>query len=115
MASTKTSPTILHMRDFVEHVGPDPTRPGKSLAMQLQSPLNIPFQLDAQSIDVQGQEIPTLIRFFCETAHLPLYEPEVFVYAWGSFLTTTTEDGLQIILNANAVSRYVILMLPCHI
>jgi hypothetical protein len=83
--------------------------------MQLQSPLNIPLRLDVQSIDVQGQEIPTLIRFFCETAHLPLYEPEVFVYACGSFLTTATEDGLQIILNANTVSRYVILILPFHI
>jgi hypothetical protein len=46
MALNKNSPAILHIRDFIEHVEPDPTRPGKALAMQLQSSLNIPIQKD---------------------------------------------------------------------
>lgn len=116
MASTKPSPAILYMRDFVDHAGPDPTRPGKDLAIQLKSPLNIPIQLDAQSDDVHRRQITTVIHFFCETGHSHLYQPDVFIYAHGSFLTTVTkEDGLQIILNANAVGRYVVFIQSLYI
>jgi hypothetical protein len=112
MASNRTLPAVLHIRDFIEDVAPDPTRPDKRLAMQLKSPLNIPIQLSMQSDDVEVQEIPTMICFFCETGHSHLYEPEVFVYAWGPFLTTITKDeGFHIILNAHTVSRYAILIL----
>jgi hypothetical protein len=107
MAATKPSPAILHIRDFIDNVGPDQLRPGKAQAMQIQCSLNIPIQLDARSDDVQSREISTIIRFFCESGHSHLYEPNAFIYAWGSFSTTTKDDELQISLNANAVSRYV--------
>lgn len=53
MASSKSFPAILHVRDFVEHVEPDPTRPGKALSMQLRVALNIPFK-DIESDDVDS-------------------------------------------------------------
>jgi hypothetical protein len=105
MASNKTSPTILHIRDFVDHIGPDLTWPGKALAIQLQSPLNIPIQLDTQSDNIQPQEITTVIYIFYKTGNSHLYKANIFIYAWGSFLTTITKDeGLQIIVNINSIS-----------
>lgn len=65
MASNSTCPTIIHIRDFVEHVEPDPTRPGKWFSMQLRISLNIPSK-DIHSDDMEQDEIPTLLRFFNE-------------------------------------------------
>jgi hypothetical protein len=42
MTSNRPSPTILQIRDFINHVGQDPTHPGKGLVMQLHISLNIP-------------------------------------------------------------------------
>ena len=41
MPLNKSFPAILHMRDFIEYVEPDPTRPGKGLSIQLRVSLNI--------------------------------------------------------------------------
>jgi hypothetical protein len=42
MPSTRTDPVDLHIHDFINHVDPDPTRPGKGLSMQLHVPLTYP-------------------------------------------------------------------------
>jgi hypothetical protein len=69
MPSNKSFPAILHIRDFIEHVEPDPTRPGKGLSMQLRVSLNISDK-DVQSDDVEQDDIPTLIRIFNEATDL---------------------------------------------
>lgn len=103
MPPNQSFPSILHVRDFIEYVEPDPTRPGKGLSMQLRVSLNIPFK-DVQSDDVEQNEIPTLIRFFNEGNQTDLYQPNTFVYASGSFLTTSSEDDdLHIILHAHTL------------
>jgi hypothetical protein len=108
MPSNKSFPAILHIRDFIEHVEPDPTRPGKGLSMQLRVSLNIPDK-DVQSDDVEQDDIPTLIRFFNEGNRPGLYQPNAFVYAWGSFLTNSSDsEGFHILLHANSVDRLVI-------
>lgn len=101
MPSSNTFPAILHVRDFVEHVEPDPTRPGKALSMQLRVALNIPFR-DIESDDVDSSEIPTLIRFFNEGNRSEICQPNTFVYSSGAFLTTSSEDeDFHIILHAH--------------
>jgi hypothetical protein len=65
MPSQNSFPAILHMRDFIDHMEQDPTRPGKSLSLQLRVSLNIPAK-DIRSDDVKQDDIPTLIRFFNE-------------------------------------------------
>ena len=104
MPSNQSSLAILHIRDFIEHVEPDPTRPGKGLFMQLRVSLNIPDK-DVQSDDVEQDDIPTLIRFFNEENRPALYQPNAFVYAWGSFLTNSDSEGFHILLHANSVDR----------
>ncbi|KZN87629.1 hypothetical protein EN45_061900 [Penicillium chrysogenum] len=110
MPSNSTFPAIIHIRDFVEHVEPDPTRPGKGLSMQLRISLNIPWK-DIQSDDVEQDDIPTLVRFFNEGNQSDLYKPNTFVYSSGSFLTTSSDDEelFHIVLHAHiirAMRRY---------
>jgi hypothetical protein len=108
MPSNISFPAILHIRDFIDHVEPDPTRPGKGLSMQLRVSLNIP-EKDVQSEDVEQKDIPTLIRFFNEGNRPGLYQPNAFVYASGSFLTSSSDDAeFHIILHAHNVDRLVL-------
>ena len=108
MPSNTSFPAILHIRDFIENVEPDPTRPGKGLSKQLRVSLNIPDK-DVKSDDVEQDDIPTLVRFFNEGNRPDLYQPNAFVYAWGSFLTSSSDsDEFHIILHANSVDRLVI-------
>ncbi|KAF9884019.1 hypothetical protein FE257_002407 [Aspergillus nanangensis] len=104
MPPNRTCPATIHIRDFIDSIEPDPTRPGKNLALQLRLSLNIPAK-DEQSDDVVTQgDIPTLIRFFSQTTRSEIYQSNVFIYAWVSFLTATTqEDGCHILLHAHAV------------
>jgi hypothetical protein len=52
MPPSRTCLAILHIRDFIDQVELDPTRPDKALALQLRISLNIP-QKDALSDDVE--------------------------------------------------------------
>lgn len=105
MPSSKSFPAILHVRDFVEQVEPDPTRPGKALSMQLRVALNIPFK-DIESDDVESSEIPTLMRFFNEGNRSEICQPNAFVYSSGAFLTTSSEDeDFHIVLHAHNLDR----------
>lgn len=65
MSSNSTCPAIIHIRDFVGRVEPDPTPPGKGLSMQLRISLNILLE-DIQSEFVEQEEIPNLVRVFNE-------------------------------------------------
>ncbi|KAJ6168290.1 hypothetical protein N7497_001133 [Penicillium chrysogenum] len=107
MPSNSTFPAIIHIRDFVEHVEPDPTRPGKGLSMQLRISLNIPWK-DIQPDDVEQDDIPTLVRFFNEGNQSDLYKPNTFVYSSGSFLTTSSDDEelFHIVLHAHSLDRH---------
>ncbi|KAJ5414882.1 hypothetical protein N7509_000216 [Penicillium cosmopolitanum] len=106
MPSNSTYPAVIHIRDFVEHIEPDPTRPGKGQSMQLRISLNIPLK-DIQSEDVEHDEIPTLIRFFNEGNQPDLYKPNTFVYSSGSFLTTSDNDEeFHIIIHAHTLHRH---------
>jgi hypothetical protein len=115
MSSNRSSPAILHVRDFVEHIEPDPTRPGKALSMQLCVSLNIPFK-DIESDDVESCEIPTLIRFFNEGNRSEICQPNAFVYSSGAFLTTSSEDeDFHIILHAHNLDRSVYISLSMRV
>jgi hypothetical protein len=114
MPSQTSFPAILHIRDFIDHVEQDPTRPGKGLSMQLRVSLNIPDK-DIQSDDVEQDAIPTLIRFFNEGNRPDLYQPNTFIYAWGSFLANASNsEDFHILLHANSVDRWVIFPTTCH-
>jgi hypothetical protein len=100
-----TYPAIIHVRNFVEHIEPDPARPGKGLSLQLRVSLNIPRK-EIQSDDVEQDEIPTLIRFFNDSNQPDLYKPNTFVYSSGSFLTTSSDDEkLHIVIHAHNLDR----------
>jgi hypothetical protein len=52
MPPSRTCLAILHIRDFINQVEPDPMRPNKALALQLRISLNIP-QKDALSDNIE--------------------------------------------------------------
>jgi hypothetical protein len=107
MPSNTTYPAVLHIRDFIDHAEPDPTRPGNNLAIQLQVSLNVPYK-DICSDDVEQDDILTLIRFFNERNQPDLYQQNSFVYASDSFLTDCSdEEGFHILLHANTIDRSV--------
>jgi hypothetical protein len=107
MPSNTTWPAIIHIRDFIDHVEPDPTRPGKGLSMQLRISLNIPCK-GIQSDDVEQNGIPTLVRFFNEGNQSDLYKPNAFVYSSGSFLTTSSDaEKFHIVIHAHNIDRSV--------
>lgn len=104
MPSQANSPAILHLRDFINSVGPDPSRPQQGLALQIEASLHLPFQTDLYSDDVELTELRTTILFFASPVNSQSYEPGTFMYAWGSFLTSVDPDGsLHLILHAHEV------------
>lgn len=104
MPSQVNSPAILHLRDFINSVGPDPSRPGQGLALQIEASLHLPFQTDLYSDDVELAELPTTIHFFASPGNSQSYDLNKLIYAWGSFLTCVDPDGfLHLILHAHEV------------
>src|SRR5467141_3904901 len=103
MSSTNNF-TDVHIRDFIEEVRRDPTRPGYDSALQLHADVNVPpVQGEELSDDVDFLPIPTLIRYFAPGGQVDLYQPTIFVYARGQFRMSNSQDGLpQILVNAFA-------------
>ena len=88
MASDSTSPAILHMRDFINDVGPDPARPTQDRYFQILCSLTIPACHEANSDDVETDVfISTQVRFYADLSLSSNLAPEALIYAWGSFLT----------------------------
>ena len=104
MPSQVNSPAILHLRDFINSVGPDPSRPDQGLALQIEASLHLPFQTDLYSDDVELNELPTTIHYFASPGNSQSYEPDKFIYAWGSFLASVDPGGsLHLIVHAHEI------------
>ncbi|CAI7619518.1 unnamed protein product [Penicillium pancosmium] len=105
MPSQANLPAILHLRDFLNSVGPDPFRPDQGLALQIETSLHLPFQTDLYSDDVELSDLLTTIHFFASPGNPQSYEPDKFIYAWGSFSTSVDPDGsLRLILHAHKLT-----------
>ncbi|KAJ6035956.1 hypothetical protein N7540_000235 [Penicillium herquei] len=53
-----------------------------------------------------AREKLTLVRFFNDVNRSELYQPNTFIYAWGSFLTSAPDDEeFHILLHAHSVDR----------
>ena len=110
MTSNSTCPAIIYIREFVEHIKPDPTCPGKGLLIKLRISLNIPLK-DIQSDDIEQNKILILLRFFNKGNQSNLYKLNTFIYSSGSFLTTSSDNNeLYIIIHAYTLDRWVYLI-----
>lgn len=81
MPSQINSPAILHLREFIDSVGPDPSRPEQGLALQIEAPLHLPFQTNLYSDNVKLNKLPTTILYFVSPDNPQSYEPNKFIYA----------------------------------
>ena len=95
---------IIHLRDFINEVGADPSKPDQSTGMQIKASLNIPAPSILEiSDDLEPRSIPASIRFFCPALQTSSYEPNVFIYAWGPFYFLRSEQERELIVNAYTV------------
>jgi hypothetical protein len=102
---SKSNLAIIHLRDFIEKVGPDPTCPDQTHILQIQASLNIPsVKPEEQSDDINVCPIPALIRFFTPAGRADLYQQDVFVYVRGPFHVANHLRGQpKIMINAYTV------------
>ncbi|KAJ6089468.1 hypothetical protein N7467_004684 [Penicillium canescens] len=77
MPSPANSPAILHLSDFIDSVGPDPSRSDQGLALQVEISLNLPLQADVYSDDVDVTEIPTTVHFFTSPGNPPYHSATI--------------------------------------
>jgi hypothetical protein len=106
--SSITSPAIIHVRDFIDNVEPDPSRPDLSSNIQLLMSLNVPppVSVEEESDDVECGPIQTSIRFFCPRSRLYDYERNMFAFTWGPFHTVGSGMDTELIINAYNVQWF---------
>jgi hypothetical protein len=103
----------IHIRDFVDRVLADRTRPETENFVEIHTDVNI-FQEDGfYDPGITVEPIHTCIRTYLTESERDLYVPDAFFYAEGRFSTAvTTENKLEITVQALGLQRYDILKLP---
>jgi len=95
---------VIHIRDFINEVGADPSKPDQTTGMQIKASLNIPAPPTLEISDgLEPRSIPASIRFFCPPIQTSSYERNVFIYAWGPFYFLRTDQERELIINAYTV------------
>jgi hypothetical protein len=93
--------TNIHVRDFINQVARDPTRPGYDSALQLHSDVHIPsVQGEELSDDFDCKNIPTIIRFFAPAGQVDQFKTNAFVYTTGSFNINSQDGFPELLVNA---------------
>jgi hypothetical protein len=95
MASFRPS-AQLNLRVTTNRIERDRTQRREPLALRMYATLQVPLAGETQSDDVEGREIPISIDYFDESAEFQVYEPCVFISAFGSFEIISGELGPEI-------------------
>ncbi len=107
------SPTrinTIHIRDFVTGLINNPADPNR---IQIKANINIFEENQFHTTDVIVEPIQTRIRAYLTAAEQKLYGPNTFFYAEGRFAAITSDDSLEITVQAFSLMRYVISNLSC--
>jgi hypothetical protein len=92
--------TNIHIRDFINEVGRDPTRPEYDSALQLHSNVHVPsVQGEELSDNFDTRNIPTLIRFFAPAGQVDQFKTNGFVYTTASFNIINQDGFPQLLVN----------------
>ncbi|KAN0071524.1 hypothetical protein V8E54_010120 [Elaphomyces granulatus] len=75
----------LHLRVITNHIERDWTQRREPLALRMYATVQVPSVGETQSDDVERRDIPVRIDYFDESAEFQVYEPCVFISAFGSF------------------------------
>ncbi len=100
------------IRDFVDSIGPDPSREDKSNYVEISADVNIFEEGDPSPSDIIVEPIRTRIRTYLNRGDQNLYCPNAFFYAEGRFsIAKALDDALEINVQALSLKRYVPLRL----
>jgi hypothetical protein len=96
----------IHIRDFVDSVLADPTRPETANYFEIHTDVNV-FQEDGfYSSGITVEPIHTRIRAYLTQSERELYLTNAFFYADGRFSTAiTTDNKLEITVQALSLQR----------
>jgi hypothetical protein len=103
----------IHIRDFVDCVLADRTRPETANFVEIHTDVNIFQEDEFYDSGITVEPIHTCIRAYLTASERDLYVTNAFFYAEGRFSTAvTTENKLEITVQAFGLQRCDILKLP---
>ena len=104
----------IHIRDFVDCVHPDRTRPGKPNFVEIHAGVNVFQEDEFYDSGIIVEPIRTCIRAYLTKSERDLYATNAFFYADGPFsAAVTTDNKLEItVVKALSLQRCDILNLP---
>lgn len=99
----------IHIRDFIDDVLPDSSRPNAPNCVEIHSNINIFPEDEFYDLNVVVEPIHTCIRTYLKQTERSLYTPNAFFYVDGRFITTLNPEGnLEITVYALSIERYTI-------
>ncbi|ODM21200.1 hypothetical protein SI65_04253 [Aspergillus cristatus] len=97
----------FHLRDFIDDVRPDPTRPSMPDYVEIHTNVNIFPEGDFYDSGVVVEPVHTCVRAYITHFDQEIYVPNAFFYADGRFHVTIAEENrLQIIIQALSLQRH---------
>lgn len=103
----------IHIRDFVDCVLADRTRPKTENFVEIHTDVNVFKEDEFYDSGITVEPIHTCIRAYLTESERDLYVTNAFFYAEGRFSTAVTpENKLEITVHALGLQRCDILKLP---
>lgn len=97
----------IHIRDFIDDVLPDSSRPNAPNCVEIHSNINIFPEDEFYDLNVVVEPIHTCIRTYLKQTERSLYTPNAFFYVDGRFVTALNPEGnLEITVYALSIERY---------
>ncbi|KAH7180165.1 hypothetical protein DER46DRAFT_566802 [Fusarium sp. MPI-SDFR-AT-0072] len=83
----------IHIRDFVDDVVPDSTRPNAPNYVQIHTNVNVVREDGFYDASIAAEPIRTCIRAYLRPSECDLYVPNTFFYVDGRFAVDMNPDG----------------------
>lgn len=107
MSRQSTFSSIIHLRDFVDTITGDPSRPDAPNYVEIHTDINVFKEDSFYNAAVAVEPIHTRIRAYLNREQRELYVPNAFFYADGRFSTALFADNtLEINIQALSLMRY---------
>ena len=97
----------IHIRDFVDSISPDPTKPGSPSYVEISSHINLFGEDDFSCSDVIVSPLRARLRAYVPAADHDMFTQDAFYYADGRFSTVVSPEGsLEILVHIFCLTRY---------
>lgn len=97
---------VIHIRDFVDAIGPDQNRPEDENYVKIHCSINVFQEDNFFDMRITVEPIPCSIHTYLNRVDRETYNTDAFFYAAGRFSTAILEDELQIVVQALSLQRH---------